>query len=196
MRRSEGERLPEKVEKKLVVVRSDILGQITEIARRENKTLFALVNEILQNALAANETGVTVGELADFYRCLKIAKDSGSLIVPSDLFISLMDRCDYNDNLKKEWYSAGQWYGKYLSAKFGEPIKVLPGLLPKILWHLSEVLIEVRDGTVAVSIIGPNSNPKLLELTGRYIEGLMHALGAKTLKDETIRGVESFVFQL
>ncbi|MGC8936295.1 MAG: hypothetical protein ACP5KV_02885 [Candidatus Methanomethylicaceae archaeon] len=40
--------MPEKVEKKLVVVRADVLEKISEIARRENKTLFALVNEILQ----------------------------------------------------------------------------------------------------------------------------------------------------
>lgn len=182
--------MPEKVEKKLVVVRADVLEKISEIARRENKTLFALVNEILQDALKVNEMKVTVGDLTNFYKLIKIQKDSGALILPMDLFLKLIQKWENKEELTKEWFSAGEWYGKYLIAKFEDPMDILPSLLSTSLWHLSEVKMENKsDGRTTISIIAPNADQMLLELTGKYLEGVMNALGFRSIKSDIVRGV-------
>ncbi len=182
--------MPEKVEKKLVVVRADVLEKISEMARRENKTLFALVNEILQDALKVSDMKATVGELATFYKLTKIQKDSGALILPIDLFLKLMHKWNDRDELNKEWFSAGIWYGKYLLAKFDNPVDILPSLLSTSLWHLSEVKMEGKgDGRTIISIIAPNAEQFLLEITGKYLEGVMNALGFRCIKSDIVRGV-------
>lgn len=182
--------MPEKVEKKLVVVRADVLEKISEMARRENKTLFALVNEILQDALKVSDMKATVGELATFYKLIRIQKDSGALILPIDLFLKLMQKWDNKDELNKEWFSAGEWYGKYLLAKFDNPMGILPSLLSTSLWHLSEVKMEGKaDGRTIISMIAPNTEQVLLELTGKYLEGIMNALGFRCIKSDIVRGV-------
>ena len=187
--------MPDKVEKKLVVVRSDVLEKIQEIARKENKTLFALVNEILQDALKANETRTTIGDLTGFYQIMKVEKDSGAVIVPSDLFVKLIERCEFNDELKKEWFLAGEWYGKYLTAKFERPLEVLPALLSTCLWHLSEVKVDNRsEGATFINVIAPNTDQRLLELTGLYLEGLMSSLGYRATKKDLVRGVAILEF--
>lgn len=187
--------MPEKVEKKLVVVRSDVLEKIQEMARKENKTLFAIVNEILQDALMANESRATIGDLTRFYQLMKVEKDSGALMIPADLLLKLIRRSHYNDELKSEWFLAGEWYGKYLTAKFERPMDVLPALLSTCLWHLSEVKVEVRaEGKTFVNIIAPNIDQQFLELTGRYLEGMMNALGYRAVKSDIVRGVAILEF--
>ncbi|MEM3434073.1 MAG: hypothetical protein QXU33_03935 [Candidatus Methanomethyliaceae archaeon] len=182
--------MPEKVEKKLVVVRADVLEKISEMARRENKTLFALVNEILQDALKVSEMKVTVGDLTNFYKLIKVQKDSGALILPMDLFLKLIQKWENKEDLEKEWFSAGEWYGKYLMAKFENPINILPSLLSISLWHLSEVKMEGKsDGRTIISMIAPNTDQTLLELTGKYLEGMMNALGFRNIKSDMVRGV-------
>lgn len=182
--------MPEKVEKKLVVVRADVLEKISEMARKENKTLFAIVNEILHDALKVREMSVTVGELANFYKLIKVQKDSGAIIIPVDILLKLLQKWDDKESLMKEWVSAGEWYGKYLIAKFGNPSDVLPSLLSTSLWHLSDVRMEIRnDGRIVISIIAPNTDQVLLELTGKYLEGLMDALGFRSIKSDIVRGV-------
>ncbi|MDH5810990.1 MAG: hypothetical protein QXM93_09050 [Candidatus Methanomethyliaceae archaeon] len=182
--------MPEKVEKKLVVVRADVLEKISEMARRENKTLFALVNEILQDALKVSEMKVTVGDLTNFYKLIKVQKDSGALILPMDLFLKLIQKWDNKEDLEKEWFSAGEWYGKYLMAKFEDPLNILPSLLSTSLWHLSEVKMEGKsDGRTTISMIAPNADQTLLELTGKYLEGVMNALGFRSIRSDIVRGV-------
>ncbi|MGQ9760209.1 MAG: hypothetical protein ACUVQ5_06575 [Candidatus Methanomethylicaceae archaeon] len=181
--------MPEKVEKKLVVVRADVLEKISEMARKENKTLFAIVNEILQDALKVSEMKATVGELANFYNLIKVQKDSGAMIIPVDLFLKFLPKLDHEE-LMREWVSAGKWYGKYLIAKFGNPLDMLPSLLSTSLWHLSELKMEVKnDGRAVISIIAPNAEQILLALTGKYLEGLMDALGFRSIKSDIVRGV-------
>jgi hypothetical protein len=187
--------MPEKVEKKLVVVRSDILEKIQEMARKENKTLFAIINEILQDALMADESRATIGDLARFYQLMKVEKDSGALIIPADLLLKLIQRSENNEKLKSEWFLAGEWYGKYLTAKFERPLEVLPALLSTCLWHLSEVKVEVRtEGRTFVNMIAPNIDQQVLELTGKYLEGMMNALGYRAVKSDIVRGVAILEF--
>ncbi|MEM3366612.1 MAG: hypothetical protein QXM93_09365, partial [Candidatus Methanomethyliaceae archaeon] len=153
-------------------------------------TLFALVNEILQDALKVSEMKVTVGDLTNFYKLIKVQKDSGALILPMDLFLKLIQKWENKEDLEKEWFSAGEWYGKYLMAKFENPINILPSLLSISLWHLSEVKMEGKsDGRTIISMIAPNTDQTLLELTGKYLEGMMNALGFRNIKSDMVRGV-------
>ncbi|MEM2449472.1 MAG: hypothetical protein QW119_02065, partial [Candidatus Methanomethylicaceae archaeon] len=99
--------MPEKIEKKLLVVRSDILEKLSEVARKENKTLFALTNEILQDALKASEMKTSIREIVEFYRLMKIQKESGSIIVPMNLLLNSLKKLDNKSEILKEWNYAG-----------------------------------------------------------------------------------------
>lgn len=187
--------LPEKVEKKLLVVRSDILEKLYEIARKENKTLFALTNEILQDAIKVNEINKTIGELLNFHNLIKLQKDSGAMIVPSDILLKALKNWNNKEEMIKAWELAGEWYGKYLIAKLENPLEVLPSLFSTSFWHLSEIKMNMRnDDKVFISLIAPNTEQILIEITVGYVNGIMSALGFQNTKCDIIRGVAILEF--
>lgn len=187
--------MPEKIEKKLLVVRSDILEKLSEVARRENKTLFALTNEILQDALKASEMKTSIREIVDFYRLMKIQKESGSVIVPMNLLLSSLRKLNNKAEVFKEWNSAGEWYGKYLMAKFENPLDILQSLLSVSFWHVSEIRVDVKaNDKVVISIIAPNIDQLFIELTVEYLIGLMKALNFNNVKNDVVHGIAILEF--
>lgn len=187
--------MPEKIEKKLLVVRSDVLEKLSEVARKENKTLFALTNEILQDALKASEMKTTIREIVDFYRLMKIQKESGSILVPINLLLSSLKKSNNKVEILKEWKEAGEWYGKYLIAKFDNPIEVLSSLLSISFWHFSEIKINRKsDDRVTISIIAPNIDQLLVEVTVEYLIGIMHALNFYNIKNDILHGIAILEF--
>lgn len=187
--------MPEKIEKKLLVVRSDILEKLSEVARKENKTLFALTNEILQDALKASEMKTSIREIVEFYRLMKIQKESGSVIVPINLLLSSLKKLNNKAEILKEWNSAGEWYGKYLIAKFENPLEVLQSLLSASFWHLSEIKIDMKtDSKIVISIIAPNVDQLFVELTVEYLIGLMHALNFYNTRNDIVHGIAILEF--
>lgn len=187
--------MPEKVEKKLLVVRSDILEKLSEVARRENKTLFALTNEILQDALKASEMKTSIREIIDFYKLMKIQKESGSVLVPMNLLLSSLRKLDNKVEVFKEWNSAGEWYGKYLIAKFENPLEILQSLLSASFWHVSEIKVDMKgNGRVVISVIAPNIDRLFIELTVEYLIGLMRALNYYNVKNDVVHGIAILEF--
>ncbi|MCS7097907.1 MAG: hypothetical protein NZ922_02885 [Candidatus Methanomethyliaceae archaeon] len=187
--------MPEKIEKKLLVVRSDILEKLSEVARKENKTLFALTNEILQDALKASEMKTTIREIVDFYRLMKIQKESGSMVIPMNLLLSSLKKSNDKMKILKEWNDAGEWYGKYLIAKFDNPLEILPSLLSTSFWHVSEVKINRKtNDRIAISIIAPNVDQLLIEVTVEYLIGIMRALDFYNIKNDILHGIAILEF--
>lgn len=187
--------MPEKIEKKLLVVRSDILEKLSEVARKENKTLFALTNEILQDALKASEMKTSIREIVEFYRLMKIQKESGSIIVPMNLLLNSLKKLDNKSEILKEWNYAGEWYGKYLIAKFENPLEILQSLLSASFWHISEIKVDMKSNDkLIISIIAPNIDQLFIELTVEYLVGLMRALNFYNIKNDIVHGIAILEF--
>ncbi|MCX8169837.1 MAG: hypothetical protein N3D72_01980, partial [Candidatus Methanomethyliaceae archaeon] len=88
-----------------------------------------------------------------------------------------------------------EWYGKYLIAKFDDPLEILPSLLSISFWHVSEVKINRKvDDKVVISIIAPNVDQLLIEVTVEYLTGIMRALNFFNIKNDILHGIAILEF--
>ncbi len=185
-------------EKKLILVPSDLVNKIMEISNREGKTLFNFVTEVLEQTLRASDMNQSIKEIVDFYEAMETQKASGAVIVPIDAFTYLIEKLYSSDrkNILNKWSECGEWYGKYLLAKFhnGNPVDGFKNLLTVSHWDLKEVsFVEDNDG-IRVKCVSPLLPIENTELLMKFAEGVMHSFGYDLEKEDCVRGMILLTF--
>jgi hypothetical protein len=93
-----------------------------------------------------------------------------------------------------KWYEAGQWYGKFLLARFPDHIEALERLLQVTHWDLDEVRFLRREGVVLIRCISKSLSLEETEFVCYFLEGVMHSLGYKTKEKDATRGIILLTF--
>jgi len=186
-------------EKKLILVPSDLVNKIMEISNKEGKTLFNFVTEILEQALRASDMNQSLKELVDFYEAMETQKSSGAVIVPVDAFTYLISKLYPSDrkNLLKKWYESGEWYGKYMLAKFhdDDPVDAFKKLLTVSHWDLNEVSLVKDDNGIRMKCVSPLLPIENTELLMKFVEGAMHSFEYDVDKEDYARGMVLLTFK-
>lgn len=179
--------------KKLILIRNDLLDEAAKITSREGKTVYAFTNEIFEQALRAYEMQTTPAELVEFYALMKLEKDSGATIIPTDLLdymLTKMHKTDKEELLKK-WYEAGHWRGKYLSIK-NQPydwIQTFEKLVQKCAWNISDFSMNRQQGHLNIKCVAPHLTLESTEVLTKFLEGAIHSAGYETIKNECLKGI-------
>jgi hypothetical protein len=185
-------------DKKLILAPSDLVSKVMEISNREGKTLFNFVAEALEQTLRAAEMNRTIKEIVDFYRAMETQKSSGAVIVPIEAFTYLINKLYLTDrkNLLKKWYESGEWYGKYLLAKFhdGDPVEGFRDLLSVSQWDVNEVSFTKDNDNVRIKCVSPLLPLENTELLMKFTEGVMHSFGYEVENEDYARGMILLTF--
>ncbi|RLI25479.1 MAG: hypothetical protein DRO52_03965 [Candidatus Hecatellales archaeon] len=179
-------------DKKFVAVRGDLLQKAIEISNRRGKSFYGFVNEIFEQAIKADEMDSTLPEILEKYRFIETLRKAGAVMVTLDLLNYCLDRLleTQSKSLLEKWYEAGVWYGKYLSAKFENPLEALTKTLNIYFWEVTETRLSSNsDGTATLKIIAPNQSQEHTELLARFIEGVVNSLNYKVSRREFWRGI-------
>jgi len=185
-------KMPEK-DKRLILVRNDLLKEIAKITAKEGKTVFAFTNEVFEQALKAHEMQTNLPEIVEFFELMKLQKDTGAVIVRSDILDYMANKLyeiDEEDLLKK-WYNSGLWYGKYLSVKFSDqnPLETFGKLIRLSTWDLTDFSVTDRGKKIQIRYVSPRLTPENTNLYLKFLEGILHALNYRTLKNECMKGM-------
>jgi len=187
-----GGRPPSK-EKKLVAVRSDLLARIVEISNREGKTVYGMTNEIFDQAIRAHDLGLTLPEVVDAYTLLKMERETGAVVTSSETLSYLIGKLypEHKEALQELWRSSGQWYGKYLLAKFHDqdPVEMLRRRLVTCAWDVTDINLLRNGDQVKLRIVAPHLPAENTELFSKHLEGIMQSLGYRLEKNDTMRGI-------
>jgi len=180
--------------KKLIAVRSDLLDQIIEISNREGKTVLGLISEIFEQQIKAHEMNRSLSEIVDAYSLFQIARETGAVITQADALYYLTNKLYPSEKeiLLEKWYGAGQWYGKYLLAKFSDedPVEWFRKLLTACTWDITEAHVSRTENEgVRVRCVAPHMPRENTELLEAYLEGVMHSIGYKTRKKDSLKGI-------
>lgn len=182
-----------KKEKKLMAVQGDLAQRIIGIANRKGRTVYSFVNEILEQAIEADEMNRSLKQIVELYKLIEIERKSGAVITTRDIMSYLIKKLYplEKDALLEKWHSSGQWYGKYLLVRFqdGEPLEVLEKLLHALAWDKSEVRVLRKEKSICLSCVAPERSPEYTELFSRFLEGVMHSLGYKMMKKDLLKGL-------
>jgi hypothetical protein len=72
-------------DRKLILLRTDLLEEAIKITSKEGKTLYAFTNEIFEQALKAYQMDTTLKEVLELFMLIKLEKDGGAIAIPVGL---------------------------------------------------------------------------------------------------------------
>jgi hypothetical protein len=181
-----------KGDKKFIAVRGDLLQKAIEISNRRGKSFYGFVNEVFEQAIKAEEMDSTLAEIVEKYKFIETLRKAGAVMVTLDLLNYCLDQLleTRSKDLLERWYESGVWYGKYLSAKFENPLEALSKTLNMYFWEISEIrFFSNSDGTATIKIIAPNQSHEHTELLAKFVEGVVNSLNYKISKREFWKGI-------
>jgi hypothetical protein len=178
-------------DKRLVVVPSNLVKGLMEVSSREGKPFHTFIGEVFEQVLRAYEMGRSLKEIVDFFELVEAQKSAGALFTPMDVLNYLIGKVYpvEGEVLQEKWYESGQWYGKYLIAKFDDPVDALGRILAAVRWDLNEVKVTREGNSVKMRCVSTVLPIEGTELLLKFIEGAMHSLGYKTKKQDYLKGI-------
>jgi len=132
-------------------------------------------------------------EVIEFFELMKLQKDTGAIIIRSDILDYMANKLyeiDKEDILQK-WYNSGLWYGKYLSVKFSDqdPLETFEKLIRLSAWDLTDFSITNQGKRIRIRYVSPRLTPENTNLYLKFLEGILHALNYRTLKNDCLKGM-------
>ena len=174
------------VKRKLLAARVDLADKVSEIASRKG-TLYDYVNEVLEQAIRAEELGVTLRKVLDDRWLIKSARDAGFILVPEKILYELAeDACKSmgKERLLALWYETGEWYGKYYDdlERFVDAVK-------KYFWDVIELSVSEDDDQVMLTCLSSRFSEVYTELFGKFLEGALNVLGYSLREGDISKGI-------
>ena len=180
------------LKRKMLAAREDLVNQVSEIASRRKISLFALVNEALEQVVEIDRLGMRLSEIADGHKVLKAARDAGFALVPEALLYETMDRAYREDKnwMLKKWVDSGEWCGKYYSMKNAEgTLKRLEEDMRAFIWNAREFeMIQNGDDEILVRCTSPRFSESYATFLSAFLEGELNALGYKCAQKDVAKG--------
>lgn len=181
-----------KVKRRTFVARSDLLERLGKVAEERGSSLYALVNEIFEMFLVAEETNVNLKSILEDYVAVKRARDAGFILELESLCYEMADIAyeSARDRAIKSWFEAGVWFAKrYFSGLSGDILwEDFKRDLETILWNTQELEVKRDKNRIFLRIMSPRFTNAYTVLLAAFFEGCLTALGYKLDVCEVFKG--------
>jgi hypothetical protein len=188
----QGEKLkPSKVKRKTLVAREDLVDRLSEVAKQRGYSLYAIVNEVLELAVKAEETGVDLKRAVEERNVLRAAREAGFILGLESLWYEMAELAYQKAKSRalKSWFEAGVWFAKkYATSGVEDPFAAFKKDLEAFTWNAPEFTIEKAEGKILVRIISPRFTESYTVLLTSFMEGALETLGYKIASKEVSRG--------
>ncbi|MEM2849019.1 MAG: hypothetical protein QXI36_01945 [Candidatus Bathyarchaeia archaeon] len=177
--------------RKLLAARSDLVEELSKIAKARNQTVYGFLNNILEQALKLHKMDTRIEDATNSYMVIKNLKSLGFIPLPEDLVYKALDNVIKSKNTVSSFFKLGEWYGKVLGAQLPnfKPVELLRTVISEIAWTASEASISENGGEITIRCIGPRFSESYTLILANMIEGLAASIGFKTTKRYVTRGV-------
>ena len=182
-----------KKSRKLILARNDLVEEAAKIIARDGRTLFSFTNEVFEWAIEAYNMDVTPAEALEFYKMMKIGKNLGYVIVPSEVLYTMTKELYevQHEKLLEKWYESGVWNGHYLTIKFHkqDPIKILAKFMKASLWNVDEFSLDTHEDKINVKCISQKLSKEVTEMLSKFLEGTFFSMGYSIRSNKLLRGL-------
>ena len=175
-----------------------IANKIVEMAKRRELTVYQTVNDVLEQAVRADEMGLSLMEVVDEREMLEKARKMGLTFFIEGLLYDMVDLTYSNTHkqLSELCLETGRWYGKYFAGKADDGMKAFDEAMKLLTLGNSVYNIENRrDGSVLVSCVGERFTPGYTEALGLFIEGVLGSFGMRLREKENSDGIIRLRFE-
>ncbi len=177
--------------RKTFVAREDLLTRLNETARQNGRSLYETVNDILELAISANESDVSLREAIDEKHLIKRAKEKGMILGLENIWQEMAELA-YSSSKEDSlaiWRDAGKWYAKrYLLEGSTDPFSDFKKDLESFTWNVPEFTINRKDAEVSVNAISPSFSDAYSNQFLTFIGSCIETLGFKIIEKESSRG--------
>ncbi len=184
--------------RRFLAAKEPLVTKLRNMAKARHKTLYGLTNEILEQAMRADDLGEELQNITSQYRIIKMARENRSVLIPERVWYQVLDKAlEKNVNLFKEtFYDSGLWYGKYFSTVSSETVspKGIRDAFKTIFWNASSFEITQNGDQTILTCAEPNFTESHTEFLSTMFEGIMHSLGYETQEKEVSRGLLMLIF--
>ena len=178
--------------RKMLAADEKLANKIVEMAKRRESTVYKTVNDILEQALRADQMGLSLSEVVDERETLEKAKKMGFTFAIEELLYEVVGIA-YNRNkkgLQNLWLDTGRWYGKYFSNKSNDGLDAFAEAMSLLTLGNSVFNMEKRrGGDIRVSCVGERFTPGFTEVYSTFMEGVFETLGMKLVEKENSEGI-------
>jgi len=190
--------------RKVIAAREDLVNNISILAKRRGATLYSYVNEVLEQAIRAEELGVTLKEVLDSYEFLRANRVGGLTPLSIELLNTIAKICSENEclqDLERVALDSGKWYGEFITMRFKpstnakDLAKFLERILRETRWELTEVSVSCEGSMLRVRAVSLVLNGDATRIVAKYIEGLMNATGFKLKNCDVRKGIIDLLFE-
>lgn len=184
--------------RKFLAAREELVKRLRDLAKNKNITLYGLTNQILEQALQAEDLGGELPEIIENYRVIKIAKENRSVLIPERVWHLVLEKASKQagNSLKEVFYDSGQWYGKYFSTVFSKAssIREIKSFLGATFWNVSNLELTEESDKIILKLIEPSFALPHTQLLSTMLEGIMHSLGYATQERNIAKGLVLLTF--
>ena len=182
-------------ERKTVAVDKALAEKLADIAKREGKTIFSFINDLIQAAIDSAEIKESFTEILEEHRNFSLTKDVGFTLIPLKLenfSLSIV----FNDKITREkllnqWRNWGSWLGNYIKARFpGDEFKYIEKISNTI--FMSGETFEMDSASineVTIKIYGNVLGEERTQCLASAFEGIFDELGYTTTLKDVSRGI-------
>jgi hypothetical protein len=178
--------------RKMLAAEEDLANKVVELANRRGQTVYQTVNDIIQQALRAEESGLNLKEAVDRQNTLEKAKQMGLTFTVEHLYFQVIDSAysESKEKIKDLWRDIGFWYGKYFQSRDKDPVASLKEALELLSFGTSEFRLEKgRNEEISITCIGEKFTKGFTEVYAIFIEAAFSVLGYKLEGKELSRGI-------
>ena len=180
-----------KVKRKTLVAREDLVDRLSEVAKQRGYSLYAMVNEVLELAVKAEETGVDLKRVVEERDILEAAREAGFILGLESLWYEMAELAyeKARSRALKSWFEAGVWLAKrYATGEVEDAFAAFKKDLEAFTWNAPEFAVEKAEGKVSVRVISPRFTESYTLLFTSFLEGALETLGYKIASKEVSRG--------
>jgi len=183
--------------RKMLAADEDIANKIVEIAKRRGSTVYGTLNEILQQALRADEMGLNLNYVIENREKMETAKGMGFTFTIEKLLYEMVGLAHdkAGEELAEIWLETGKWYGRYFADKGGDTIDSFRKAMELLSLGNPVTSIEKQNGgRLIVSCVGELYTDGFTEMHGLFIRGVLETFGWELDETENSKGMIRLTF--
>ena len=177
--------------RKTFVAREDLLNRLSTIASRKGFSLYDTVNDILEQAISIDESGLTLKNMVDECEQVESAKKAGFILCPERLWYDLTE-LSYKKSREasmETWYETGKWLGKqYVETIPKDPFSKFKKDLHAFVWNAADLTIKEDKKNLSISIVSPKFSEAYSRLLAFLLQGALEVFGYRPVNSEIGRG--------
>jgi len=179
----------EKVKRKTVMAREDLVNSLIEMAKRQGYTLYELVNMIFKLVLEADSEGLNLGRFIEESRLIKTARKLGFTLGFERLWYEMAELA-YKlspEESSERWIEAGTWLAKNFIFE-EKPLEELMNTLKAAAWETPEFKFESKNDRVKIQILNPRFPESYTKLYAQLLEAALKTYGYTEIEKTISRG--------